>query len=518
MSDNGHERVRVLQVRARNVKKIREVSIDFEGDIHEIRGDTGQGKTTILESIEAGLRGLEPSMVRNGEHKAEIELTLSEAVIKRITPREGKETVMVTDSEGHPVEKAKEFLTALCGPTAFRPLDWVQLGGGPAKGKTERLRAQRDQLLEAIPLSLTYDHVLAAVDSLGEDHAAALKDVNLDGVDFAQHPFLVCSSLENTVYEYRKLQNERVKQAENYLELAPAPESAPPNTPAEELARQAKALEQRYWTAKGKQDNRASLRQRREDLAERIRKEEDELPDAGKLEETWAHYQKEATEATAEIERLEELLKAQKARLSEAQQKATHCEELQRRLENQASRKEDLVQLDAELADETAGEDLDALQRELNTLREKLEARRVQDKHEEAARRFQEAQAKSKLFGQLVELFRDDLPKALLETAALPVPGLGIEGETVTIDGVPLHQLGTSEQIRIGVLIAAALNPRSGFVLVDRAESLGKNDRKALAQAAHEQGLQLLMTYVDESAKPGPGVTVMHEGAAAGQG
>jgi hypothetical protein len=80
------------------------------------------------------------------------------------------------------------------------------------------------------------------------------------------------------------------------------------------------------------------------------------------------------------------------------------------------------------------------------------------------------------------------------------------------VDGVPLHALGTSQQIRTGVLVAAALNPRSAFVLVDGAESMGRADRLALADAAQELGLQLILTVVDPDAAPGPDVTVMREG------
>ena len=49
-----------------------------------------------------------------------------------------------------------------------------------------------------------------------------------------------------------------------------------------------------------------------------------------------------------------------------------------------------------------------------------------------------------------------------------------------SINGVPLHQLGTSKQILARCLIAHALNPRSAFVLVDGREH-GKADRRLLA-------------------------------------
>ena len=510
---NGkHDRVRVLQLRAHNVKKIREVSIDFDGEIHEIRGDSGQGKTTILESIEAALRGMDPSMVRLGADKAELELTLTEATIKRIVPRNGKQTVMVTDSNGHPIDKAQSFLNAICGPAAFQPIAWVRLGGGEAKGKTERLRRQRDQLLEAIPMSLNHEQVWAAVESLGEEYTGALGEVNMDLVNFEQHAFIVCEALERLVYEYRTQQNKRVEEAENRLELTPSPETAAPKQSAESLAALAEELNQAYWTAKGKQDNRATLRERRDALAAQIAQEAEELPDPSEVSEAITDCQQECEAAQAEITRLEALLSEQRSRLEENRGKIAQLEAIDRQCNNHEARKTDLAVLDKELAGESPEVDLDSLQAELDKARKQLEARKLQDAHDAAAAQYADAKRRSDLFKKLVEMFRDDIPKALLESTELPVDGLGIDGETVTIHGVPVHQLGTSEQIRVGVVIAAALNPRSGFVLVDGAESMGKNDRAALAQAAQELDLQLVMTYVDESARPGPGVTVMAEG------
>mgnify|MGYP000922356984 CR=1 FL=1 len=60
MGTNGKtttaDRARIVEVRVRNVKCVREAVIDMSsGDIHEVRGDSGQGKTSILRSIEAAL-------------------------------------------------------------------------------------------------------------------------------------------------------------------------------------------------------------------------------------------------------------------------------------------------------------------------------------------------------------------------------------------------------------------------------------------------------------------------------
>ena len=514
-NDNGHERVHVLRLSAKNIKSLREVAIDFEGEIHELRGDTGQGKTSVLESIEGAIRGLDPSMIRQGQDTAELELILTEAQVNRICHRHGKEELFVRDSDGNAIERGKEYLRAIFGPTTFQPVSWVRLSEGDARGRTERLRKQRDMLLESINMELTAEQVYAAVESLGEDHRDALAEVDLDNIDFTAHPFVVCRSLERVVYDHRQYVNKCAQDAENHLKLVPAPDTAP-KASADELEAQVKSAEQAYWTAKSKADNRGTLRERRDKLAAQIEAEAPELPDADKLAKTREHYQSERDAAASEIERLEALLKEQRARKQDAEEKLSQAEQLARDLENHEARRADLAKLDAELAQETGGEDLEGLQRNLEDLRAKLASRNAQDAHDEAAENYRRARERSEVFTGLVKLFRDDLPQALLEAADLPIEGLGIDGDCVTVHGHPVHQLGTSEQLKVSVLIASYLNPKTGFILIDGAESLGKKDRAALAEAAHELGLQLIMSYVDESAEPGPGRTVMADGAAVG--
>src|SRR5690606_33138492 len=119
MKKNGKNqsgRVHLLRLAARNVKTLREVEIDEFGEVLEIRGDTGQGKTSILEAIEGGLTGLDPAMVRKGADAAEIILELDNARIQRIVRADGRKDVLtVTDpASGKPIDRAKEFLRALC--------------------------------------------------------------------------------------------------------------------------------------------------------------------------------------------------------------------------------------------------------------------------------------------------------------------------------------------------------------------------------------------------------------------
>lgn len=531
-------KVRILQLRARNVKSVKEVEIDHLGEIVEVRGDSGQGKTTILESIRGALEGLDPSMVRNGESAAEIELRLSEATINRIIPRDGKETLLVKDKNGKPIERAKEFLKTICGAATFRPIAWVQSGGGDGKGKTERQRNQRDTLLKALPIELTKEQVdIALAQFLGPEFVTAMGEVDLAGVDYSQHGLMVCSALQRACYDFRKGQNALVDAAEATLANTPPPDRAAPSIDLAECEARLEKCRKAFYQA---QAAAPTARQaERDKLASTIAIEDAELPDPqdlnaaineqhGSIKILNSAREKTATEvdaARAEIERIEKLLvDARKALYSaedaqriaireqdKAEKRLSDLEDFLERIERNEARKADLAALDKEIAgfDTQALATLEKLLKDAQAVRD---ARALQDKHDAAAVAAVQARERAERFDRLVSLFRDDLPKALIEQAELPVAGLGVNGDTITINDVPLHQLGTSEQIKVGVAIAEALSPRSGFVLVDGAESLGRGDRLALAEAAKERGLQLILTYVDPDAVPGPGVVVMAGG------
>jgi len=224
---NGSNRVHILEMRARDVKSIRAVEINDVGDILEVRGDSGQGKTSILEAIEAGFVGMDPSMIRTGAERAEIELVLTEGRVNRLLRADGVETLVVTGKNGTNVKNAKAFLRTICDNNVFRPITWVKLGGGDAAGKTERRREQRKQLLAALPMTITDERVLQEVVGMGQAFMDELEAVNTDEIAFDAHALTVCAALEKVVYDYRRDQNRIADSAESELKLTPPPAKAP---------------------------------------------------------------------------------------------------------------------------------------------------------------------------------------------------------------------------------------------------------------------------------------------------
>jgi DNA repair exonuclease SbcCD ATPase subunit len=511
---NG-QRARVLALHARNVKIIREVELNDLGDIVEIKGDAGQGKTSILDTIRAGLQGMDASMVRNGESSAEIVLDLDVAKVNRIIYRDGeKDLLTVTTPEGKRVEKAKEFLKTICGSTAtFSPVDWVRLGGGEAKGKTERLRMQRDMLLNAVPVTLEAAEVATVVQDLGEEIAGTLAEVNLDGVDFEAHGLLVCDALEKACYERRKRENEKAEDAENALKLTPAPEKAAPGETLDECMTAQNNAAQRFHKLAGQLEAARDINERRASLKARLDAEERDLPHKAKVIEMLASRDHDRAVAECDIDRLKRELASAQERLASINEDITTLTAAQAKIEAFEAKRAELASMTA--PEGVTQEQVDQARAELERAQELTARRKAQDAHDAAAHKATEAREKAARLDALVKLFRDEMPKLLIERMAMPVEGLGVQDGVITINGVPLHQLGTSQQIRIGVQVAAALNPHAGFVCVDGAESMGKADRLALRDEAGKLGIQLIMTFVDPEAAPGNGAIVMREGAVA---
>lgn len=522
------ERVRIIQLKARNVKCLKEVEIDLDGNIHEIRGDAGQGKTAILQTIEAGIRGIDPDMVRRGADEAEIELHLTNATINRVLKADGKEKLTVKGVDGKTIERAKTFLKALCPDTAFRPLEWVTLGGGDAKGRTDRLREQRRQLLEALPLALTQEQVKGAVATLGPKFVEAFATVPMDAVHWNDHAFTLCQTLAQVTYDFRRIKNAQADAAEATLTNTPAPAEVPPPDSEQELAAALEKAREEYLLAKTANTGMDRTRAQRDELAALIAAEDAQLPPRNKLDDTRAHYaglvtsnqddikacEQEIDNLKRQIRQLEATIEERKGQVKLASEKVDQCDALARRMDAQDARRADLERMDAELAKSAPSVDLDALQASVERFKHLLDVKRQETAHLAAYKAAQEARETAKRYDALVDLFRDTIPAELLSLAKLPVEGLSVDDEKILVNGVPLHQLGTSQQIKIGVLIASRMNPDSAFILVDGAESMGRVDRVALAEAAQELGLQLIMTVVDPDAKPAPGVTVMQDGEA----
>jgi hypothetical protein len=86
--------------------------------------------------------------------------------------------------------------------------------------------------------------------------------------------------------------------------------------------------------------------------------------------------------------------------------------------------------------------------------------------------------------------------KALLDGAAMPLPGLSVEAGELTYQGKAWDCMSSMERIRSAVAIVRKLKPECGFVLLDGLESFDLQQLDALGGWLSQEGLQAIATRV----------------------
>lgn len=84
----------------------------------------------------------------------------------------------------------------------------------------------------------------------------------------------------------------------------------------------------------------------------------------------------------------------------------------------------------------------------------------------------------------------------LLNGAKLPLEGLSVEGGELTYHGKKWDAMSGSDQLRVSTAIVRALNPRCGFVLLDKLEQMDLQTLREFGAWLQEQGLQAIATRV----------------------
>lgn len=130
MSEKSYK---IVQLQTENVKRLKAVSITPEGNIVEITGENGNGKSSILDSIFwtlAGQKEIQSQPIRIGEEKAKTEINLGGLTIRRTFNRQedGSFTtaLVVETEEGARFQKPQEILNKMVGDLAFDPLEFTK--------------------------------------------------------------------------------------------------------------------------------------------------------------------------------------------------------------------------------------------------------------------------------------------------------------------------------------------------------------------------------------------------------
>jgi len=160
--------MKILKLTAENIKRLIAVEITPDGNLVQITGKNGAGKTSVLDAIWwalAGTKHIQAQPIRKGENKARVRLDLGEIVVERKFTEAGS-TLTVESIKGARFSSPQTLLDKLLGELSFDPLAFSRM----------ETREQFDELRRISKLDVDIDEL----DALNKGDYAKRTDLNRD--------------------------------------------------------------------------------------------------------------------------------------------------------------------------------------------------------------------------------------------------------------------------------------------------------------------------------------------------
>lgn len=120
--------MKIVRLEAENVKRLKAVAIRPDGAMVVVKGNNGQGKTSVLDAITYALGGSSlqpPKVIRAGEEHARVVLELDDIIVERTWTAKGT-YLKVSTREGAMYPSPQAMLDKLVGTLAFDPLAFLR--------------------------------------------------------------------------------------------------------------------------------------------------------------------------------------------------------------------------------------------------------------------------------------------------------------------------------------------------------------------------------------------------------
>lgn len=123
--------MKIIGLQSENVKRLKLVELRFDpkNPVVFIRGNNGNGKTSLIDSVQYALGGKDaapPEVVRKGEEKAQVVVDLDDLVVKRHWTKGGT-YLEVRSKAGAKMPSPQAMLDKLTNGIAFDPLAFLRL-------------------------------------------------------------------------------------------------------------------------------------------------------------------------------------------------------------------------------------------------------------------------------------------------------------------------------------------------------------------------------------------------------
>jgi predicted ATP-dependent endonuclease of OLD family len=205
-------------------------------------------------------------------------------------------------------------------------------------------------------------------------------------------------------------------------------------------------------------------------VSELIKQQQDILARNGENQRKRQNLQRIAEKVTSLTNQINELQKQLEIALSDLEIARKSAENLH---------DESTVELEANIAN-------------IEEINRKVRANLDKDKAEEDAKSYEEHY--NRLTGEINSVRQAKID--LLKGANLPLPGLSVEDGELTYNGKKWDCMSGSEQLKVSTAIVRKLNPKCGFVLLDKLEQLDLDTLREFGQWLEQEGLQAIATRV----------------------
>ena len=152
----------------------------------------------------------------------------------------------------------------------------------------------------------------------------------------------------------------------------------------------------------------------------------------------------------------------------------------------------EIAQKDALNLQDESTEEVERSLQEIEQINIQVRANCDREKAEQDAACY--AQQYQELTAELEDIRHDKY--ALLNSAELPLPGLSVEDSELTYNGKKWDCMSGADQLIAATAVVRAVNPKCGFVLLDKLEQLDADTLLNFGSWLEEQGLQAIATRV----------------------
>jgi DNA repair exonuclease SbcCD ATPase subunit len=435
--------MRILQFVAENFKRIRIVEIVPTKRVTKITGKNGQGKTSVLDALWAlfaGKRGIPDKPVRRGADRSRIRAVIGD--------ENGKPLLIATRTIA---TDRTTNLTVEAAP-----------GAEPTVGTPQAV-------LDALIGQMSFDPI-AFIHADQKSQVEILRTLVKIDLDI---------DAENELIKKEYDERTELRKEAKSLALQALSATYSPNLPFEKIDEKKIMAEIDTASQRNKElDKIAAAKRDLGNAAERAARVVQEN------EATIARASDKIADLEGQLEQARQVMQA-----AQSIQVQLMTEEAAAELAFEAAPAADLTDLTPLL------EDLRAAQ----LVNREIDRRSRWEELDEARKRAErEAEARTRSIAD-----REERKRTALAGAEMPIEGLTFDEQGVFFHAIPLQQLGEAEQIRVGVGLAMASNPKLRAVPIAHGESLDDESLALIERMAEENDFQIFMARVDSSGKVG---------------